>query len=197
MCRISSVVCNIFIIAQLWGPLIKINPIHGTHFIWTIFPKHRCFSTPINEVMDGSMVYLGKIMHAHTWEREFSWLNHVAVCHCHAALPRVIADSDVQMLAAITALNAQEIKCSTEVIRRVNPRAPRYWVGGLRKLYFILPQAKKKALMQTCVIESVVCALFNTLWYRVLLSESVHLRNVCSSKWNANMVLIYNWHFQK
>lgn len=56
-------------------------------------------------------------MHTRAREREF-----VAVCHCHAALPRVIANPDVRMLVAITALNAQEIKCSAEVIRRVNSK---------------------------------------------------------------------------
>lgn len=106
------------------------------------------------------------------------------------SLPRVIADSDVRMLAAITALNAQEIKCSTEVIRRVNPRAPRY-CGWVEKMIFHITSGKKESTYAD-VYYWVVCALFNTLWCRLLLSESVHLRNVCSNKLNAGYFMSQN-----
>lgn len=72
--------------------------------------------------------------------------------HCHAALPRVIARPDVRLLVAITALNTQEIKCYTEVIRRVNPGAHRSWVGGCKMIFHITTGERESTYAGVCYV---------------------------------------------
>lgn len=59
-----------------------------------------------------------------------AWSDDSIVCHCLPASPWVIASPDTRLLVPLTHPNAQEIKCSVEVIKRVNPGCVLYWWLG-------------------------------------------------------------------
>lgn len=72
---------------------------------------------------------------------------YLSVCHCLPASPWVIASHDTRLLVPQTHPNAQEIKCSTEVIKRVNPACifcP--WPGHCGGMYYhIKPRQRGSA----------------------------------------------------
>lgn len=72
------------------------------------------------------------------------WSDDSVVCHCLAASPWVIASPDTRLLVPLTHPNAQEIKCSVEVIKKVNPGCVLCWrlrcCGG--RYYHIKPRLR-------------------------------------------------------